>query len=256
LHRYTLLFLGLFLFLIAYLGLTRRQLGTQTLPLLGLLLVAILLVGVSRAVWLLPLVLFVILDLWARDKLPGVSFVLRRLPKSSPFIVPAALVVLIQILSTDIVPERYVLSNSRVELNAGLFNIPLIGFILRLVYAALAPFPWTNFDQWELYGDNTMFLGVHMLSALLASWIILSLFARGRQILQGADDIRTSVIFGMAFMSSLAFGGIGFHVYLAPALPFLVTLFHDRANRISYLYPVGFVISVEMIAPMARLLVR
>lgn len=255
LHRYTMLFLGLFLFLIAYIGLTRQRVGMRTPPLIGVLLVAIVLVGISRASWFLSLALFVVLDLWARDKLPIVSSVLRRLPKSLCLIILVALIVLVQIISIYIVPEHYIVMNLQSSHQyQALFDMPLISIVLRLTYAILSPFPWINFKQWELYGDNTMFLGVHMLSALFASWIILSLFARGRQTLQEADDIRTPVMFGVAIMSSLAFGGIGFHVYLAPALPFLATLLHDRANHISYLYSVGFVFSMEMIAQMAQLL--
>ena len=134
-----------------------------------------------------------------------------------------------------------------------LSNIPLIGLLLRLVYAVLSPFPWINYNQWEIYGYNKMFLMVHILSTLLVSWIILSLFIRMRRILRGPDDIRTCVMLGIALMGSLAFAGIGWHVYLAPAMPFLAVLLHERGNRIAYLYPFTFVIVMEIVAQTARL---
>jgi len=255
LHRYHLLFLGLFLFLIAYLGLTRKCLGYHTAILIGLLMTAILLVGVSKAPLLLSLVLFVILDFWVRGKLPILSSMMKRLNRRSCLILILALVVMAQLLSVFIVPEKYASFFSQLGGQyQAISNLPLIGLVLRLVYATLSPFPWINFSQWEIYGFNSMALSIHMLSALLASWIILSLFGRARRILQGADDIRACVTMGVAVMASLAFSAIGFHVYLAPALPFLATLLYEPSNQIAYRYPIIFLIIMEMIAQGARLL--
>lgn len=254
LHRYTLLVLGLFLFLTAYLGLTRSKIGIRTLPLVILMGISIFLVGISKAPLFLSLGLFVILDLWVRDKLPIVSATWVRLEKSSRFIVLVVLLLLVQVLSREIVPEVYVMVMSQ---RGGQYqtvaNLPLIGLVLRVVYATLSPFPWINFSQTlHLYGGNNWLLWMHILSALLAVWIILSILFRGRWILQGADDIRTSVVFGVAIMASLAYAAVGYHVYLAPALPFLSSLFHERVNRISLLYPIGFCVIMELIAQLAR----
>jgi fumarate reductase subunit D len=166
-----------------------------------------------------------------------------------------ALVVMAQLLSVFIVPEAYTSFFSQVGGQyQTLSNLPLIGLVLRLVYAILSPFPWINFDQWILYGFNAMFLGVHMLSVLLASWVIFSLFGRARRILHGSDDIRACVTFGVAIMASLAVSAIGYHVYLAPALPFLAALLYEPSNQIAYRYPIIFVTIMEMVAQGARLL--
>ena len=255
LHRYHVLVLGVFLFLIAYLGITRKRIGVRTALSIGLMLISVMLVFVSKAPLLLSLLLFVFLDYWGRGKLPIISSILDKLGKTPRILVILIAVVAAESMAHVIVPDKYVIDISqRGGQYQGLSNIPIVGLLLRVVYAVLSPFPWINFAQWELYGGNKIFLLVHMLSALTVSWIVLSLFIKIRSILRGSDDIRTCVMLGIALMASLAYAGIGWHVYLAPAMPFLATLLYERGCRISYLYPFMFVIVMEIVAQTARFL--
>lgn len=254
LHRYTLMILGLSLFLITYIGLTRKAYQGRMLLFIFLMIVSIVLIGVSKAPLFLSLALFFFLDLWFHGKVPILSSFFNSMNNKLRILIVVALIILFQLLANLIVPENFVLHTSQQGGQyPALNNIPIIGLIMRVIYAALSPFPWINFSQWYLYGNNTMFLGVHILSAILTSWIILSLFSRISNITNGSDDIRTCAIFGVAIMSSLAFSEIGYHVYLAPAMPFLATLLYVRSNRIHYIYPIGFVFFMEFVAQLARL---
>jgi len=139
-----------------------------------------------------------------------------------------------QYLSTFIAPDAYVSGFSQQGGQyTGLMNLPILGLALRLVYAVLAPFPWINFDQWELYGYNDVFLWLHVFSTLFATWVLFSFFSHVRRIVAGIDDIRMTSMFGVAILSTLAFAAIGFHVYLAPALPFLAVIMVEK-KRIEF----------------------
>lgn len=255
LHRYGLLFLGFFLFLIAYIGLSRIASGLRKLLLVIIMLLAIVLVAVSKAPVLLSLALFVLLERLSCNKLPFFSKAFAGLDNSSRVFVSVVGIVIAQYLSTFIIPDAYLLGFSQQGGQyAELMNLPILGLVLRLVYAVLAPFPWINFDQWEIYGYNTVFLWLHFFSTLFATWVIFSLFSRMRRIVDGADDIRTTSMLGVAILSSLAFSAIGFHVYLAPALPFLAVIMFEKQNRVSLIYPVCFVVAMEIVAQVARLI--
>ncbi|MCR4308136.1 MAG: hypothetical protein NUV80_06265 [Candidatus Berkelbacteria bacterium] len=254
LHRYTLLCLGLFLFLIAYIGLTRKFARHRPISLILTLSFAIILIGISKPPIFLSILLFMILDGWVRDKLPILSSFLLKLG-STRFVMYPIIFLLGSAFFSAVAPEEYTLGFSqRGGQYTAMANVPGLGLVVRVVYAMLSPFPWTNFRQMQLYGFNSIFLFVHMLSSFLASWMVITLVLRGNLILRGRDDIRTSAIFGVAVISSLAFSAIGFHVYLAPALPFLAPLLLDKVNRISVIYPIGFLIFFEVIARAAQIL--
>jgi hypothetical protein len=255
LHRYGLLFLGLFLFLIAYVGLSKGVRGFRKVNLFVLMLVSLMLILVSKAPLLLSLIVFVLLDLFYCNKLPLISKIFFRLKKQSKIWFLIVMIALAQYLVHFIAPEKYVTNFSQQGGQyPGLINIPILGLAIRLIYAMLSPFPWINFTQMDLYGYNTLLFLLHIPSALLASWIIFSFFLRAPQILSTANDIRMSVMFGVAIMSSLAFSAIGFHVYLAPALPFMAIILLDKKNRVSLIYPLCFILIMELIAQIAQLI--
>lgn len=255
LHRYGLLFLGLFLFLVAYMGLLSLVSGLRTISLLVTMLLAVMLVTASKAPLLMSLVLFVLLERFSRNRLYFISKWFSRFDKKSKSAFIVIGIAVAQYFSTFIVPEKYALIYSQQGGEySELINLPILGLALRLAYAVLSPFPWINFSQWELYGDNTIFLWVHIFSVLVSVWVIISFFSCTRRIVTGADDIRICSLFGIAIMSSLAFSAIGYHAYWAPALPFLATILIEKSNRISFIYPIGFVLLMEVVAQVARVI--
>ncbi len=256
LHRYGLLFFGFFLFVIAYSGfLQPAQNSPRKFSLSFVMLVAIVLVTVSKPPLLMCLALFVLLELFSRNKLSLVSHLFSRLTKRSKVVVLVILIVIAQNIATFLVPEKYALHFSQQGGQyAALINIPIIGLVLRVVYAMLSPFPWADFDQWDTYGYNELFLWVHILSAFFATWIIFSFSSRLPNILKGADDVRIVSLAGVAVLGSLAFSSIGYNAYLAPALPFLAVVLLENQFRVPFIYPTGFIAVMEGVAQVARVL--
>jgi len=255
LHRYGLMCMGLFLFLIAYIGLLRTAFGLRTFLLLAIILLAIILVIVSKGPLIMSLVLFVFLDLFSRDRLSYLSKAFSRFDNKSKVILIVIGTAMAQYISTFIAPEQYALVYSQQGGQyASLINLPILGLVVRLTYAVLSPFPWINFSQWDLYGFNPIFLWIHIFSVVLSVWVIFSFFSHIRRIVTETDDIRICSLLGIAIMSSLAFSAIGYHVYWAPALPFLATIMIEKSNRIPIAYPIGFIMIMEVVAQVARVL--
>ena len=210
---------------------------------------------VSKAPLLMSLVLFVLLERFSRDRLSFLSKAYSRFDNKSKIIILVIGIAIAQYFSTFIVPEKYALDTSQQGGQyPGLINLPILGLVLRLTYAVLSPFPWINFSQWETYGYNSLFFWLHIFSVLLSVWVIFSFFSHTRRIITGTDDIRISSCFGIAIMSSLAFSAIGYHAYWAPALPFLATILLEKSNRISFIYPIQFVMLMEVVAQVARVI--
>ena len=134
-----------------------------------------------------------------------------------------------------------------------LSNMPIIGLVLRIVYAALSPFPFFGFSQWQLYGGNELFLVVHLFSAIFSIWLVISAFYRLRNIVSEDPQVRVVVMFGLSILASLAFSAIGFHAYIAPALPFLAVVLLRQSTRVPVQPAAGFVLVMEVVAQMARL---
>ena len=173
----------------------------------------------------MSLILFIFLDLLTLKKIPFSSLIINRFNKVLQYVFFIITFTIIYYSVSFILPTKYISIISQQGGNfQGLVNLPIIGFIFRLVYAVLSPFPWLGFSQFELYGNNGFFLFLHILSSLGASWIIFSSVTRFKFILSEPDQIKLSFLFGLSILFSLSFSSIGYHVYLAPALPFLAVI--------------------------------
>ena len=240
LHRYGLLFCGLFLFLVSYIGLIKQKKSIfQNFGLLLSLITSIVFIALSKPQAIFVLFLFVSLDQFIsnRFRLPIISNIYNRLDKK---IFLLYLVLAIQIVSNLVIPESYISGAANIGGQfAFLANIPIFGFILRVLYATLSPFPWIGFAQFILYGYN--------------SWMILSTIFKSNFIFQSAGHDRTIIVFGICITFTLMFSGIGFHVYIAPALPFLAVALINKNTRIRMVYPALFCFTMEILAQIARL---
>tara|TARA_Y100000992_G_scaffold302080_1_gene274852 strand:+ start:314 stop:1681 length:1368 start_codon:yes stop_codon:yes gene_type:complete len=253
LHRYSMLIGGLFLFLLSYIGLREKNRSkSDVFGLLIFTIISIFFIGFSKPQIIYVLIMFISLDLLFANKLHLISRIFIRMDRRLFFVL---VVFFLQIFSLFILPEEHksIAANYGGQLTA-LANVPILGFILRLVYAVLSPFPWVGFAQWELYGFNYMFLFVHIISAFLAAWIILSVIFSLNKIWQIEYQDRLIIIFGICVLFSINFSAIGFHVYLAPALPFLSILLSNKGLRVNAIYPLIFCITLEVVAHMARLI--
>ncbi|MFL0658907.1 hypothetical protein AB7294_04215 [Cylindrospermopsis raciborskii UAM/DH-MRr] len=245
-HRYHLLVLGLFLFFVGYLGVTRPS--THRFISITTIILGLLCIGTSKPPLFLSVFFFVFLDLWSKNKIPILSELITRMSPLLRLSVIAGLIIFAQLfISTYVVPESYL---TKTQFTGGgrfslLIKIPLVGLLFRLFIAIQSPTQWLNFTQWDLYGYNYVFLITHVFSTCFSYWLILSLWLRWKYI-RIYDDIRTCSIFGIALASSLAFSAIGFHVYWAPAVPFLATLLKERGNLISLSYPIYLSVVIDI----------
>ena len=254
LHRYSPMLLGLTWVWTAYLVMVVPGSGWRRLVAVPLGAAGVLLVILSKSPLVLSLTLFVILERLSAGRLPLVSTGLSSLNRTARWTVLLVGLAMFQVLSPLIAPEKYVTIDSQLGGEYPLLrDLPLVGFALRVVYAQLAPFPLLGFTQWELYGGNVWFLPVHVGSTILATWIVLSCAFRIEAIVAADTATRVTVMFGLGVLASLAFGGIGYLVYIAPALPFLGVALLRRETRVPLRWAVGFVLVFEMVAHAARL---
>jgi len=254
-HRYGLMFLGLFLVLNAYMGfLQKRGFSSRKPILLLVMLIGLTLVVVSRPPMCLAVLLFIVLERFTSNKLPLVSHLFKRSNRNLKIILVLLGIVLFQCLGKFVIPEQYATHFSQVGGRYRMLsNLPIIGLVLRVVYAALSPFPFFGFSQWELYGNNELFLVLHLFSAIFAIWLVISVFSRLRSIVNDDGEVRVVVMFGLSIMASLAFSAVGHQSYIAPALPFLAVVLLRRSTRIPIQPAAGFVLFMEIVAQMARL---
>jgi hypothetical protein len=93
---------------------------------------------------------------------------------------------------------------------------------------------------------------VHILSAFTAAWLILSLVMKFSAVFRADYQDRAFLIYGLCLILSLMFSGIGYHVYLAPALPFLAIILIKKSFRVSIVYPISLCLIMEVVAQSAR----
>ena len=252
LHRYGLLVCGLTIFLISYLGLVKKN--RSFISVIGLtitILIGVLMVGFSKPQILYVIFLFVFIDFLSLNKFGFLSKIFRALDKR---LFVMLIILVLPLLVKFLIPNQHISD----AMNMGgklafLSDIPILGFILRLVYAVLSPFPWFGFDQWILYGYNYIFLLVHVFSAFTAAWLVCSLFIRLNRVFRIDYQDRALLIYGLCLTLSLMFSAIGYHVYLAPALPFLSIILIQKKLRLNIVYPVSFCLILEVLAQVARL---
>lgn len=255
LHRYSPLVIGLVLVWAGYLTLASRPAWLRLMAALSVIAVGLVLVVVSKSPLILSLALFVVLERLSAGRVPVVSEALAALDRRAVVTVVVIGFGVFQVVSPLVAPSKYVDIDSQLGGEYPVIqNLPVIGFVLRVVYAQLSPFPILGFSQWDLYGGNVVFPFVHVASAVLASWIVLSAFLRLPAIMAADAATRITVVFGFGVLASLAFGAVGYLVYIAPALPFLAAALVRRDTRVPLAWAVGFVAGMEVLAQTARFL--
>lgn len=132
---------------------------------------------------------------------------------------------------------------------SGLAQLPIIGWVVKYVYALLAPFPWSEapFFIAGTYAGNGLLFFMHVLSSLAGLYLILVVILRWRAIWACDTELKQMITYGVIMSLSILKGAVGFHSYLLIYFPMFAPLLIIRRFRINPLMPVGFVVFLEMI---------
>lgn len=132
---------------------------------------------------------------------------------------------------------------------AWLIKIPIIGWIWKFVYALLSPFPWRNATEiiTTTYGGNWLFLLLHIGSSLLGLYFLFRLMIYSKRLFVAHPDVKKPVIYGGILSTSILFGSIGFHGYLAIFFPFFAPLFAIKTYSIRAYVPFFAALVAEML---------
>ena len=241
-HRYHLLIIGILLFFVSWVNLNKENPSKKYLSFL-IIIVSIIIIALSKLVLLISMFVFVFLDFFMKKHIK----LFKKLSSGILYIIFFAILLSIYIIGFDILPEQYLY----IDFVKGPTNIftqaPVIGYFTRILYSTLSPFPFLNFDQWDLYGGNEMFLIIHFISCIIVLWLIISLFLNLKKLLLLKYEYRISVLMILAITLSLSFSAVGHNVYLSPAIPFLSIILMNKKYLCNIFYPLGIIFFAEMI---------
>jgi len=258
LNRYGLLIFGLMLFIISYFGLLSGKGLLHKFISFFILLSSLGLILVSKQTIVVCIILFVLLERFSVGKLFLVSKLFSKISENFRIILIISSIAIVQYLSLNISDfySKVAFTGAGADGFGGigtLLSVPILGLVIRLIYAILSPFPFIGFSQWPLYGFNEIFLFVHIFSVFFCSWIIGSFFLNIKRVINAEKGVRVMVLFGVSILCSLALSSVGFHAYLAPAIPFLAVILHQSNLRIMILYPIWFIVLFELLAHAGRI---
>lgn len=124
--------------------------------------------------------------------------------------------------------------------SAGFSHIPVIGLVIKYIYALFAPFPWHKADYFisHTYGGSALFFILHIFSSLLGLYFVTRLVIFGLNILRLYPDLKEIVLYGVFISFSIQFGATGFHSYLSIVFPFFAPLFVIQHYSIKMVIPI------------------
>lgn len=243
--RHFVTFFAVFLLFLSHLALTQR-LSLNRLAWFG---IAILLVAISRWVLLLPYLAFAAVDL----------FLLREKKRPVATIAAGAIVCgLIAFAAPVLVAETREYLGGIAGEGAATFSAatqtPVVGWVIKYVYALLSPFPWSEWRfhiDWVYNGNAPLFV-MHIFSAIIGTYMFMSLSVRWREIARANDELKRRILYPLVMSLSIIGGATGFHTYLLIYFPMLAPFLFDRRFTISPLLPILFIASVEVFVLVAK----
>lgn len=236
--RHLVTFVGVFLLFITHLAVVQRLTVTRAMW----FAVAVMLVLISKAPLLAPYMIFVTVDL----------FFIRRIKlnaKGALFVGLLALGALLMgpyLYDTTLAYEQT--GKEGAATFSGLTQLPIIGWIVKYIYALLAPFPWSEAPTYiaTIYAGNGLLFFMHTLSSLTGLYLFSVVIMKWRAILASDTELKQMVAFGLIMSLSILKGSTGFHGYLSIYFPLLAPLLAIRRFQINPLLPIGFVVFLEM----------
>lgn len=245
--RHVVTFASVFLFYISFIAISQKI----SIDRLVGLVVAITLVVISKFTLLIPLLIFCTYYLLFEGAGESIS---RSKKILIALLIFGALAFGYENFSSKI-SEYGDNSLSGANTFSGLVAIPVLGMFFKYLYALLAPFPWHEAPVFidTTYGGNQLMFVMHMLSSLTGVYFFARLLIYGKPLLKQYYDLRPMVMFALIMSLSILMGSTGFHMYLIIYFPFLAPLFLIKNYRLSYYFPLVFVIVVEGVYAVAKL---
>lgn len=237
--RHVVTFFGIFLLCITHLAMVEKLTAMRTIW----FAVALLMVLISKTPLLLPYLIFVAIDL----------VLIQRFRMN----VAAALMVGMIAVGVLLLGAYFYQTTLDYDETAkggaatfsGLTQLPVIGWIVKYVYALLAPFPWSDAPSIVagIYAGNGLLFFMHVLSSLTGIYLISIVIVRWRAIWAYDNELKRVVTYGVIMSLSILKGAVGFHTYLLIYFPMFAPLLTISHFRINPWLPVGFVIFLELI---------
>lgn len=139
--------------------------------------------------------------------------------------------------------------------NSGIIQIPVIGWVVKYLYALLSPFPWFKYEHFVStnYTGSYLLFVIHMLSSLTGLYFFSVLILRWKRILnlfRTDFQFRVFIVFGLVMSTSILAGATGFHGYLSIYFPFFAPLLVYKGLRVNYMIPIAFAFVANMAAAM------
>lgn len=237
--RHLVTFFGIFLLCVTHLAVVQRLTVTRAIW----FAVAVMLVLISKAPLLLPYMIFVAIDMFfiRRIKLNAKSALLVGV------LVLGALLMGAYLFETTLAYEE--IAKEGAATFSGLTQLPIIGWVVKYVYALLAPFPWSEAPLFIAtnYAGNGLLFFMHTLSSLTGLYLFLVVILKWRAILASDTELKQMVAFGLIMSLSILKGSTGFHGYLSIYFPMFAPLLAIRRFQINPLLPIGVVVFLETI---------
>ncbi len=237
--RHIMTFFGVFLLLIAHLAVVQKL----TITRMVWFAMAVTMILISKAPLLLPYMIFAFIDLCfiKRIKLDMKSYLLLGMLAFGAILIGGYL------YQTILVYEA--IGKGGAATFSNYTQLPLIGWLIKYVYALLAPFPWSEAPLFiaTTYGGNWLLFFMHTLSALTGLYLFLVVILRWRVILASNIELKQMVAYGAIMSLSILKGSTGFHTYLLIYFPMLIPLLTIRKFRINPLIPVVCIVCLESI---------
>ena len=243
--RHIVTFNAVFLFYISFIALLQRF----SISKLVSLLVAVVLVAISKFPLFIPLLIFCIYFIIIETK--------RKLTAKNLFFI--LVVIAAVVVGFDDFLDKLLTygrnSSAGAATFSGMANIPIIGVAFKYLYALLAPFPWQSAPIFIAtnYGGNPLLFFMHMLSSVTGVYFFGRLIVFGKPLLKYYPDIRPLVMFGLIMSLSIALGETGFHIYLLIYFPFFAPLFTIKRYQLSFFFPLLFILIVEVFLTVAAI---
>lgn len=225
--RHFVTFFSILLFFISFMALI-KSITTPKVITLG---IAILLILISKAVLMAPVILFIV-----------IFFALKRSEgkRSTAVIGMASAIAGAVVLGPYLLRKFQDYAGGVAVGETGsmgyLVTIPIAGQILKLLFALLSPFPWykANYFVDFGYGGNWPLFLMHIGSALIGLHLFISIATKWSQIYKGSDlELRNTVIFGLIMSASILGGATGFHTYILIYFPYLMLILKDQKYQTS-----------------------
>lgn len=245
LTRHIITFFGIFLLFFTHHALVKRI----TFERLFWYVISFVVVLVSKAPLLLPYLIYVILDILYLRK-GGFD----KIKMTQLVVILFMIIYLGEYLfeTTNLYLDGT--ANTGAATFSGLTRIPIIGWIVKYVYALLSPFPWSKYVLYlkDLYAGNVLLFVMHVMSALTGMYLFVIILFRWKSINNSDYWFKSIVYYPLVMSTSILAGSTGFHTYLLIYFPILSPLILYKEYRMNLLIPIAIIALLEAFMVMGK----